>query len=195
LAAPADPGVIRGMAPNATLFRVAIELSDVDRSKYALLELRPARHPSESMRYLVTRTLAYCLSYEEGIAFSKGGLSSTDEPPVLLRDHVGTLVAWIDVGTPSAERVHRASKAAQRVEIYGASDLADLRSEASAGRIHRASAIDVWTFEASFLEALEARFERNSSFTLVRTEGRLYVALAGATLEGDLEHTKLFEPA
>jgi uncharacterized protein YaeQ len=181
------------MAPNATLFRVEIELSDVDRSNYALLELRPARHPSESMRYLVTRTLAYCLSHEEGIEFSKGGLSSADEPPVLVRDPVGMLLAWIEVGTPSAERVHKASKAARRVEIYGVSNLVDLRAEASAGRIHRASDIDVWTFDASFLDALEARFERNLSLTLVRTEGYLYVTVAGATLEGKLEHSKLSE--
>ncbi|HEX6272646.1 MAG TPA: YaeQ family protein [Polyangiaceae bacterium] len=179
------------MAPNATLYRLEIDLSDVDRSTYALLELRPARHPSESMRYLVTRTLAYCLSYEEGIAFSKGGLSSTDEPPVLVRDPLGILVAWIDVGTPSAERVHKASKAARRVEIYGASELDDLRAEASAGRIHRASDIDVWTFAVSFLDALEARFERNLTLALVRTEGQLYVTVAGATLEGELQHSKL----
>ena len=181
------------MAPNATLFRLEVELSDVDRSKYASIELRPARHPSESMRYLVTRTLAYCLSYEEGIAFSKGGVSSTDEPPVLVRDPLGALVAWIDIGTPSAARVHKASKAAQRVEIYGASNLADLRAEASAGRIHRAGDIDVWTFAESFLDAIEARFERNLSLTLVRTEGQLYVTTAGATLEGELAHSKLLD--
>jgi uncharacterized protein YaeQ len=100
-------------------------------------------------------------------------------------------VAWIDVGAPSAARVHRASKAAQTVEIYGASNLAYLRSEAAAGRIHRAHDIDVWTFAASFLDAVEARFERNLSFTLVRTEGELYVTIAGATLEGEVAHSKL----
>ena len=105
------------MAPNATLYRVDVELSDVDRSTYETLELRLARHPSESMRYLVTRTLAYCLSYEEGIAFSKGGLSSTDEPPVFVRDGDGVLRAWIEVGTPSTARVHKGSKAARRVAI------------------------------------------------------------------------------
>ena len=38
------------------------------------------------MSYLLTRTIAYTLLYEEGIAFSKGGLSSTDEPPIAIRD-------------------------------------------------------------------------------------------------------------
>src|SRR5580692_306737 len=100
------------MALTATMHHVEVELSDVDRGVYESLDLRIARHPSESGRYLVTRLLAYCLSYEEGIAFSKGGLSSADEPPIAIRDATDTLLAWIDVGSPSAERLHKAAKAA-----------------------------------------------------------------------------------
>ncbi|HVR19357.1 MAG TPA: YaeQ family protein [Polyangiaceae bacterium] len=183
------------MAPNATLFHLQIELSDVDRQTYESLELRLARHPSESMRYLMTRTFAYCLSYEEGIAFSKGGLSSQDEPPVSVRDHLGVLRAWIDVGAPSTVRVHKASKASHHVAIYGASNLAELRSDAAAGQVHHASDIDVWTFDPDFLDALEPRIERSMSLTLVRTEGQLYVTTGGTTFEGALEHSKLLETA
>ena len=70
------------MAQQATVYHLQIELSDVDRGVYEALDLRLGRHPSESMSYLLTRTIAYALLYEEGIAFSKGGLSSTDEPPL-----------------------------------------------------------------------------------------------------------------
>ena len=93
------------MALTATMHHFQITLSDVDRGVYESLDLRVARHPSETMRYLVTRTLAYCLSYEEGIAFSKGGLSSAEEAPISVRDRTGVLRAWIDVGAPSAEAV------------------------------------------------------------------------------------------
>src|SRR4029079_15235310 len=102
------------MALGATVYHFAIELSDVDRSRYEALDLRLARHPSESMRYLLTRRLAYCLSYEDGITFSKEGISSTEEPPLAVRDPTGLLLAWIEIGTPSAERLHKASKAAKR---------------------------------------------------------------------------------
>src|SRR6478735_6272698 len=98
------------MALTATIYHFQITLSDVDRGVYEALDLRVARHPSETMRYLVTRTLAYCLSYEEGIAFSKGGLSSVEEAPVSIRDATGVLRAWIDVGSPSAERLDKNSK-------------------------------------------------------------------------------------
>ena len=102
------------MALTATVYRLGITLSDVDRSVYQRLDLRVARHPSESARYFWLRMLAYCLAYEDGIAFSKGGLSDSDEPPVSIHDPTGILLSWIDVGSPSAERLHRASKAARR---------------------------------------------------------------------------------
>jgi uncharacterized protein YaeQ len=50
------------MALTATIYHLQVALSDVDRGVYEALDLRLARHPSESMRYLLTRTLAYCLS-------------------------------------------------------------------------------------------------------------------------------------
>ena len=115
------------MALGATTHTVEIALSDVDRSVYETLDLKVARHPSETMRFLLLRTLAYALEYEEGIAFSKGGLSSTDDQPIAIHDPTGIFLAWIDVGSPSAERLHRASKAARRVALYTSADLFQLR--------------------------------------------------------------------
>src|ERR1700723_3269892 len=142
------------MALGATIHRFRVTLSDVDRGVYESLDLRGARHPSESARYLVTRTLAYCLSYEEGIAFSKGGLSSAEEPPIAIFDPTGVLLAWIDVGSPSAERLHKASKAARRVALYAHVDPALLRREAATRAIHRVDEIEVHRFALPFLDAV-----------------------------------------
>src|ERR1700723_3654143 len=143
------------MALSATVHHFQVILSDVDRDVYETLDLRLARHPSESARYLTTRTLAYCLSYEEGIAFSKGGLSSAEEPPIAVRDPTGVLLAWIDVGSPSAERLHKASKAARRVALYTHVDPALLRREASTRAIRRVEEIEVRRFALPFLDAVE----------------------------------------
>src|SRR3954464_6177041 len=110
------------MALTSTVYRLNITLSDVDRGVYEKLEVRTGRHPSESARYFWQRTLAYCLSYEDGIAFSKGGLSDAEQPPVSIHDPTGVFVAWIDVGSPSADRLHRASKAARRVALFTVTD-------------------------------------------------------------------------
>lgn len=181
------------MALGATIFRFEIALSDVDRGAYASLDLRVAQHPSETLRYLVTRVLAYCLSYEDGIAFSKGGLSDVDDPPVSVRDPTGALVAWIDVGNPSADRLHRASKAAARVEVYTTHDLALLRREATSRAIHRVSSIAVFPLPAPFVDDLAGRVARTTRIELTRTDGQIYAGVGGETLEAAVPRASLVE--
>ena len=179
------------MALTATIHRFLVTLSDVDRAVYESLDLRVARHPSESGRYLVTRTLAYCLSYEEGIAFSKGGLSSADEPPISVRDPTGILLAWIDVGSPSADRLHKAAKAARRVVVYTHADPVLLRREASSRAVHRLDEIEVYRLDPSLLDAIEGSIDRSTELEIVRTDGRLYVTVEGKVVEGDVARVSL----
>ncbi len=184
------------MALTASIHHLEIALSDVDRGVYEALDLRIARHPSESLRYMFTRTLAYCLSYEEGIAFSKGGLSSADEPPITVRDPTGLLLHWIDVGAPSAERLHKATKAAPKVALFTHVELATLRREAATRAIHRAAEIRVYRLDHSLLDALEERVERNMKLELVHNDGCLYLTIAGrAMVESAIAAESLVEGA
>ena len=179
------------MAPSATIYKLGITLSDVERGVYERLELRVARHPSESARYFWQRTIAYCLSYEEGIAFSKGGLSDSDEPPVSIVDPTGILMAWIDVGSPSAERLHRASKAARRVALFSATELVLLEREAASRKIHALEEIQVFLLEPSFLDALETHLEKHLELELVRSSGVLYVTMPKGIVTGTIIETRL----
>jgi uncharacterized protein YaeQ len=169
------------MALGATLYHFLIDLSDVDRGVYASLDLRVARHPSETMRFLLTRVLAYCLCYEEGIAFSPG-LSHTEEPAVWIKDLQGTLRAWIEVGTPSAERLHKARKACPRVVVFTHHDPGLLQAAARAKAIHQAETIQVFAFDGPTLDALDAATGRHAEWTVVHTEGLLYVTSGAANL-------------
>ncbi len=69
------------MALNATIYRFAIDLSDMNRNIYMPLSLHVALHPSETLERMFARVLAYALCYEEGIEFTKG-LSTDNEPDV-----------------------------------------------------------------------------------------------------------------
>jgi uncharacterized protein YaeQ len=179
------------MALTATIHHVEVVLSDVDRGVYESLDLRIARHPSETGRYLVTRLLAYCLSYEEGIAFSKGGLSSAEKPPIVVRDPTGTLLAWIDVGSPSAERLHKASKAARRVALFTHAEPTLLRREAWSRPIHKVEDIEVWRLQPALLDALESVLERRAKLEIVRSDGKLYVTVGDKVIEGDVARVSL----
>ena len=122
------------MALTATIYNFDIELANVDRSVYETLALRVAQQPSETEEYLLTRVIAYCLEYAEGIAFSRG-LAEPDEPPLSVRDLTGALRLWVEFGAPDAARLHKASKAAPRVAIYTHKDPLQLLRQ-YVGRAH-----------------------------------------------------------
>lgn len=178
------------MALSATLHHLEIALSDTDRGVYEALDLRIARHPSETMRYLLARTIALCLLWEDGIAFSRG-LSTTDEPAVWIREPDGRVTLWVDVGQPSAERLHKASKHAARVVVCTYPDASAVLRTAAGAKIHRAAHIEVMALETTFLDALEAIVPRRGSLELVHTGGQLYVTTGGKTLEGAVARTAL----
>jgi uncharacterized protein YaeQ len=178
------------MALGATIYVFAIELADSDRGVYESFELRVARHPSEAPDYLITRVLAYCLEYTEGISFSNG-LSSPDEPTIAVRDLTGALRAWIDVGAPSAERLHRASKATPRVAVYTHKDVTQLVGRLRGERIHRVEELELYALDRDLLAKLEARLARRMAFSLTVTERHLYVSVGEESLTGVIERVEL----
>jgi uncharacterized protein YaeQ len=172
------------MALSATVYTLDIDLADSDRGVYETLSLRVARHPSESDDYLVARILAYCLEYTEGIAFSRGGLSDPDEPPITVRDLTGALQAWIDIGAPDAARLHKACKLAPRVAVYIHKDPTQLLRNLSGERIHRASALELYALDRQLVSELVARLERRMAFAVSINEREIYLSIGDATLTG-----------
>jgi uncharacterized protein YaeQ len=171
------------MALSSTIFTFAIDLSDNDRSVYESLSLRVARHPSESDEFLIARVLAYCLEYQDGIEFSRG-LCDADDSPIAIRDLTGTLQAWIDVGTPSAERLHRASKAAPRVVVYVHKEHAQWLAAIRGATIYRADDLELRAFDRSLIAQLTAQLQRRMSFALTVSDGEMFVALPDRVCAG-----------
>jgi uncharacterized protein YaeQ len=173
------------VALQANVRRLKIQLSDVDRSVYETLDLRLAQHPSETDTFLVTRALAYCLCFEEGIEFGHG-LSNVDEPALWIKLPDGRWKAWIEVGTPSADRLHRASKAAPRVCVFTQHDPQLILREAAKTAIHRASEIELYAPAPNLLRALAERVERAMSWELSVSGGQVYVTVGKETFEGEV---------
>jgi len=169
------------VAAGAVVYTFAGQLADVDRGVYEDLSLRVARHPSETDAYMVTRVLAYCLEYDEGIAFSDG-ISSTDEPAVLVRDPTGRVTAWIEVGAPDAERLHYGSKLADRATVYTHRDPEKVMSAWAGKRIHQQEHLTVQSFDPGFVDDVVAVLERRNVVTVSRVEGQLYLDVNGTAL-------------
>ncbi|MEU0545970.1 YaeQ family protein [Nocardia sp. NPDC005978] len=179
------------MALSATLHNFSVQLADIDRGVYEDLELRLARHPSENDEFMLTRLLAYCLEYEEGIAFSDGGVSATKEPAVLVRDLTGRVTAWIEIGSPDADRVHRGSKLADRTAVYTHHDPAKVLAQLSGKKIHRARDITLVNFEPDFIEKAVEAIQRRNAVSISITEGDLYLDLNGSSFKTVIEKRTL----
>ena len=178
------------MALTATIYNFDISLADMDRGVYETLALRVAQHPSESIEYMLTRMLAYCLEYAEGIEFSKG-ISDGDEPALAVRDLTGQLLTWIEVGWPDAERLHRASKSAERVAVYTHRNPVTLLQQLAGKRIHNAAEIPIYAFDRALLEGLTAQIVRRTTLEISVTEQQLYININGITLEGTVVEHRL----
>lgn len=179
------------MAIGATIHTFEVQLGDVDRGVYETLSVRAARHPSETDAFMVTRLLAYCLEYEEGIAFGAGGVSSTDEPAVLVRDLTGRITAWFEVGAPDAARLHHASKLADRVAVYTHRDPEKLLTAWAGKTVHRAEHIVLRSFDRGFVDTVTRVLERRNTMTVSVTEGHLYLGLGGAALDTEIHEHRL----
>jgi len=174
------------MALTATIYTLQVELADVDRGVYETLPLRVAQHPSETVEYLWTRILAYCLEYTEGIGFSNG-IAEPDEPAIAVRDLTGALQAWIDIGAPDAARLHRASKRSRRVAVYTHRDPHLILRQLTGEKIHRVSELEIYALDREMIAELSARLERRTALELSVTDRHLFATIGGRTCSGAIE--------
>ncbi len=179
------------MAIGATIRTFDIQLSDMDRGVYEELSLRVAQHPSETDAYLVTRVLAYCLEFEEGISFAAAGVSSGEEPAVLVKDLTGLTTAWIEVGVPDAQRLHTGSKLADRAAVYTHRDPQRLLASWSGKNIHRAEDIVVRSFDPKFIDAAAREVTRRNTMSVSVTEGQVYLEVNGTSLETQMQQHEI----
>lgn len=161
-----------------SLYRFRIELSDVDRSVYGDLDFRIARHPSETEDYLLTRVVAFALNKTDSDDVEiTPGLCADDQPALGIRDGNGAYKLWIEIGNPSARRLHKASKASRSVKIYTYKDPGNLKREIAGGKIHRLKEIELFALTPSFLKELQAHLKRDNDWGLIRNDGELTISV------------------
>jgi uncharacterized protein YaeQ len=109
---------------------------------------------------------------------------SPDEPTIAIRDLTGALTAWIDVGTPDAERRHKASKLAGRVAVYTHKEPAQFLKQLAGRKIYNAAALELYAIDRGLINSLVARLERRVGFSVSVIDRVLYVTIGADTLTG-----------
>jgi uncharacterized protein YaeQ len=105
------------VALKATIFKVALEIADMDRGYYAPHALTIARHPSETSERMMIRVLVFALCAHERLEFG-GGVSTADEPDLWRKGLSGEIEEWIELGQPDPRRIQKACGRAGSVRLY-----------------------------------------------------------------------------
>lgn len=169
-----------------TLYKFQIELSDIPRSLYETLDFQVAQHPSESMPYLLTRILAFVLNYQEDLTFAATGLHDPDAAAIHIPEANGGFNTLIEIGSPSARKLHKATKSARTVKIYTYKNPQTLVDEIVNEKVHRAAEIELYSFAPSFLTELEPLLKRNNRWGILMNDGTVTVQAGDISVSGEL---------
>lgn len=174
------------MAMTTTLYRFQIELSDIQRGIYECIDFRVAQHPSEHMPYLLTRVLAYVLNIQEGLCFSPTGLHDPDAAAISIPDAYGGFHLLIEIGSPSARKLHKATKVSKSVKVYTYKGPERLMSELREEKVHRIDEIDFYSFSPDFLEKLSSVLKRDNRWAILIDDGQISIQVGEQSISGEL---------
>ena len=105
------------MAANATIYKLLLNIANMDIHYYAEHNLTLAKHPSENDLRLMVRVLAFIFNANEDLVFCKG-ISEDDEPDLWQKSLGGDIELWIDLGQPDEKRIKKACGRSKKVIVY-----------------------------------------------------------------------------
>ena len=174
------------MALKATVFKVNLQIADMDRGYYQDHQLTLAQHPSETDGRMMVRLLAFILNASETLSFTKG-LRVDDEPELWDKSLSGEVNLWIEFGQADEKWLRKASGRAKAVQLftYGGRSVPIWWKQNQAA-LERYKNLKVWNIAEELVTAMEALVSRTMSLQASISEGQVWLS--------DNEHSLLIEP-
>ena len=161
------------MALKATVYKVELDISDIDRGYYGSHALTLARHPSETEERLMIRLLAFVMHADDRLEFGRG-LSTDDEPDLWLREDTGEIQLWIDVGLPDERRLRKAAGRSPQLALlaYGQRAM-DVWWRKNSADLRRLQSLKVWSLSDDAVADLASLARRNMKLQCTIQEGQI----------------------
>ncbi len=160
------------MALNATIFKVQLQITDIDRGYYEEHQLTVARHPSETDERMMVRLLAFACHAHERLLFTRG-LGDSEEPALWQKDLTGALELWIEVGQPDEKRLLKACGRSGEVVAYTYNSQAAAWWKGIEPKLERVRNLKVYSLPPAEVKLLAALVEPRMQFTFMRQEGEI----------------------
>ncbi|HWU75168.1 MAG TPA: YaeQ family protein [Rhodanobacter sp.] len=161
------------MALNATIYKVELQISDMDRHYYATHALTLARHPSETEERLMVRLLAFAMYAEDRLEFGKG-ISDEDEPALWRKAYTDEIELWIELGQPDETRIRKACGRSRQVVVIGyGGNVADIWWNKVGAALARNRNLTVLDIPTATVTALVALLQRGMRLQCLIQDGQL----------------------
>lgn len=162
------------MALKSIIYKVKLQLADMDKHVYTDLNLQLALHPSETHIRLLARILAFAINTREELAFTRG-LCVADEPAIWAKELTGEISLWIELGSPSLDKLKKASHGSKEVIVYGYGNDSQIWFEKNKNKIAKYSNVSVYQFPQEDMQIISNDIDRQWNVSLTISEGECLV--------------------
>ena len=178
------------MALKATIFKVDLSITDMDRNYYADHQLTIARHPSESDKRMMLRILAFAFNASESLSFTKG-LSEVDDPDLWQVNYSDVIELWIELGQPSEQRIKKGCNQSQKMRVYSYQNgMFDNWWKKEQSNIGTRKNLDIFTIDEDVMETLANLVTRQMQIQCTIQDGQAWFNLGLENIEVTLNQIK-----
>jgi len=176
------------VAIKSTVFKVDLQITDLDRDYYHSHFLTVARHPSETNERMLMRIIAFALHASDDLVFTKG-ISSDDEPDIWEKNLTGDILLWIDLGQPDEKRIRQACGKAKSVIIYTYNQRsATIWWDQIRNKLARFKNLSVVNLSNNAQEELEAMIDRTIELQCTIQDGQIWLSNNTSTVQIEKEN-------
>jgi uncharacterized protein YaeQ len=179
------------MALKSTIYKIELQIADMDRNYYAQHHLTLAKHPSETDERLMVRLIAFAMYANDTLTFGKG-LSDDEEPDLWQKDLTDAIELWMDVGLPTEKDIRKACGRSKLVVVvlYGGR-IADMWWTANSKALLKCNNLTVINLPET--DELTNIANRSMNISCTIQDGQIMVGFDGGTV--DITPVKLKEPS
>ena len=163
------------MALSSTIYKVELQVSDLDRHYYQTHLMTVAQHPSETELRMMIRILVFALNAGEQLEFTRG-ISSDEVPDLWEKDLTGDVNLWIELGQPTTRRLKKASGISNKVRLYTFSghgaEIWWQQNQADCSKIRK---LEVINLPAEQVQALGDYVSRNMTLQCTLQDGIIWL--------------------
>lgn len=169
------------MALKSTIYKVDLQIADMDRPYYGDHALTLARHPSETEERLMMRVLAFIRHADDALQSGKG-LSDAEEPDLWQKDLTGAIERWIEVGNPDERRILKACGRSAEVIVYSYGSVSANWWSQIGSRVQKAANLQVYSVAPETSAALATMAQRGMQLQCTVQDGEIWISSGERTV-------------